>query len=153
MWFHCIYLHLSRGVCLHHRQFSSCSHLPHHQPPVRTGRISHRLSPAWTWSQRQPHAATYVQLFLYLMGSKMSCCPEQGTRSLWPVAQGPRAPFSSRFLPQPSCGCQLFLLTVSPPDHGYPLCLEMSSFLTHPPRYTHTCPLSCSNSLAIGSIW
>ena len=39
-----------------------------HQPPAGTRGIFHGLSPAWTWSQRQPCAAVYVRLFHHLMG-------------------------------------------------------------------------------------
>ena len=94
-----------------------------HQPPAGTGGISHRLSPVWTWSQRQPSAAVYVWLFHHLMGLKNeSCCPKHGMRSVWPVPQASCVPLSCRFLSQSGCGYWFFLLTAGPPDLRYPLC-------------------------------
>ena len=71
MLFQCSYLHLlqwslpsSQTVLILLPPFP-------HQPPAGAGGISHRLIPAWTWSQRQPSVAVYVWLFNHLMGSKM----------------------------------------------------------------------------------
>ena len=110
-----MYLHLFSGVCRHHRQFSSCSQLPH-QPTAGTEGISHRLSPAWTWSQKELSVAVYAVLSPPNGIKNESSCPKQGTRSLWSVPQVPCAPLSYRFLCQPSCGCQFFLPTAGAPD-------------------------------------
>ena len=86
-----------------------------HPPPAGTGGISHRLSPAWTWSQRQPSAAVYVQLFHHLMGSKMSLVAPSSARGLFGLFPGEAGvPLSCRVLPQPTCRCWFFLLTACP---------------------------------------
>ena len=96
-----------------------------HQPTAGTGGISHRLSPAWTWSQKELSVAVYAVLSSPDGIKNESCCHKQGTRSVWSVPQAPCAPLRCtwcRFLSHPSCGCQFFLLTACPPDPRHTLC-------------------------------
>ena len=88
-----------------------------HQPLAVTRGISHRFSPAWTWSQRQPHPAAYMcGSFTTWWDPKWVLLPKQGKRSVWPVPQEQCTQLSCRFLSQTNCGCRFFLQTASPPD-------------------------------------
>lgn len=120
------------------------------QPPAGLGLFQPGLSPGWARGQRQPSIAVCVRLSYHLVGSEIeSCCPKQGRRSLWPISQVPCAPLSHRFLSQPSCGCQFFLLTAHLTSGiWYPLCSESSALWFH--HHVVTRPYPCH---AIGSIW
>ena len=108
-----------------------------HQPPAGTGGISHRLSPVWTWSQRQPCTTVYVWLFHHLMGSKMSLAPQAGQEVCLVCLLGNHCPTWLQVSLLAHLGCWYFLLTASPPDLKYSLCLVMSS---HSLCYMYPCP-------------
>ena len=83
MLFQCIYLHLFQwSLSSSQIVFILLPPFPH-QPPTGAGGTSHRLIPAWTWSQIQPSAAVYVQLFHYLMVSKMRLAVPNRTLTLF----------------------------------------------------------------------
>ena len=104
-----------------------------HQPPAGTRGIFHGLSPAWTWNQRQPHAAVYVWLFHHLMGSKMNLAAPSRARGLFGLFPRHHVPHLAAGLSQSGCGCRVFLLTAGPPALRYPLC-------SHSP---HVCLCPC----------
>ena len=99
-----------------------------HQPPAGTGRISHRLIPAWTQRQRQCEILSPPDG----IRSKMNLAAPSRARCLFGLFPGePCTPLSCRFLFQPSCGFQFFLLTASSPDLKHPLCSVTSAPLSH----------------------
>ena len=140
-------------ICLHHRQFSSCFCLPHisllqELEGFPTG--SALPGPEVINSPTQQHMCSS---FTTWWDPKWVLLLKQGTKSVWPVPQAPRAPLSFRFLSQPNCGCRFFLQTANPPDLMYPFCPATSSLLSHPPHYMHPMFVLCFNSPIITSVY
>ena len=153
MSFQCIYLHLFQwSLSSSWAVFIRLPPSPH-QTPAGTGGISHKLSPAWTWSQRQPSVAVYVRLFNHLMVSRMRLAVPSRTLTLFD-------PFPRNHCPtqlQVSLPAQLWV-PVLPADSQptWPQ-VPFSSLWCWPYCLTHhiyaSIATSCFNSLALGFLW
>ena len=135
LWFYCIYLHLSMESVFIVGHFHPAVCPSPQQPSVGTGGISHRLSPAWNWSQRLLSKVVrdcwvYAWLFHHLMGWNMSLAAPSRARGLFDLFPRYHVPHSAAGFSQPSCGCRFFLLTAGPPDLRHALA---------PTHHEHAC--------------
>ena len=104
MLFQCIYLHLFQwSLSSSQAVFILLPPFPQ-QPPAGAGGISHRLSPAWTWSKRAQYSSICAALSLPDGIKNKACCSKLGTRSIWPISQEPLSCLAAGFSPSPAVG-------------------------------------------------
>ena len=99
MWFCCISLHLSSGIYLHYRQFSSCCLSFPTPASCRDWRDFPQAQPCLDLESETAQCSSICVAVSPSDGIKNeSCCPKQGMRSVWTVPQASCIPLSCRFL-------------------------------------------------------
>ena len=119
------YLCLSSGVCLHHKQFSSCCLSFPTPASYRDWRDFPQTQPCLDLESETAQCSSVYSTVSPPDGIKNeSCCPKQGMKSVWPVPQAPCVP-----LMQVSLSVQLWVPGL-PADSWSP-CPQVPFSLTH----------------------
>ena len=114
------------------------------QPPAGTGGISQTQPCLDLESETAPCSRVYSAVSPPDGIKNESCCPKQGTRSVWPIPQAPCVPLIQVSL-------SVRLLVPGLPADSWSTCPQVPSSLSLT-TYTPV-SMSCFNSLTIRSLW